>query len=207
MTEGPATDPPKKEIEGTDSVLAAYAAHIATCAKPESSDYTPTETHGKRGAILLAVIGGSLSEGINFADRLGRGVVVVGLPFPNPHSPEWRAKMEFVERRAQTISTASPGSGTAKPGSTKESAAREFYENACMRAVNQSIGRAIRHKGDYAVVMLFDRRYHERESIRNKLPGWMKESLVIGSGGRGCFDETVGRLRAFFTEREEGIPA
>jgi len=144
----PATTDSKDQIErlGTvDEVLAAYTVQVNT----------------GTGALLLAVIGGSLSEGINFSDRLGRGVAVVGLPFPNPNSPEWKAKLQYVERRSQ------------KGG---KDATREFLENACMRAVNQSVGRAIRHRNDYAAIFLLDKRF-ERESISSKLPGWIKDSV------------------------------
>lgn len=46
-----------------------------------------------------------------------------------------------------------------------------------MKAVNQSIGRAVRHKDDYSTVFLLDHRY-SREHIQLALPSWMRRSLV-----------------------------
>ena len=34
------------------------------------------------------------------------------------------------------------------------------YENLCMKAVNQSVGRAIRHKEDYAAILFLDHRFY-----------------------------------------------
>ncbi|KAL9031211.1 MAG: hypothetical protein Q9196_000747 [Gyalolechia fulgens] len=128
--------------------------------------YTRAVDEG-RGALLMSVVGGKLSEGINFSDKLGRGVVVVGLPFPNIHGAQWKAKLEYIER--DTID---------RGGSSAEgkAACRDFYENACMRAVNQSIGRAIRHQKDFASILLLDRRY-STPRISNKLPGWIKQGF------------------------------
>ncbi|KAF1985456.1 ATP-dependent RNA helicase-like protein chl1 [Aulographum hederae CBS 113979] len=155
--------------------------------------YTNAVTTGAgRGALLLAVIGGTLSEGINFSDSLGRGVAVVGMPFPNPHSAEWKAKIKFITEKA-----ASSADGVSVQQAGKD-AAREYYENVCMRAVNQAIGRAIRHRGDYAAILLLDRRY-AGERIRAKLPQWIKGSLREG-GGVG---ETRDVLRTFFKEKEK----
>ncbi|KAF2994256.1 ATP-dependent DNA helicase chl1 [Curvularia kusanoi] len=140
-----------------DSVLTAYSAAVAS-------------GHG-RGALLFAVIGGTLSEGINFSDSLGRGVMVVGLPFPNPHSAEWKAKMQYITSKEN----ARGGDGKA--------AARDYYENACMRAVNQCVGRAIRHKGDYAAILMLDKRYGS-ERIQKKLPTWIRGSLLPGASSQ-----------------------
>ena len=143
-----------------------------------------------KGGLLLSVIGGKLSEGINFTDALGRGVIVVGLPFPNIQSAQWKAKIEYVEK-----STIERG-GSREEG---KALAREFYENACMRAVNQSIGRAVRHKADYACILLLDGRYNNSR-IEGKLPAWIRQGMGDKSV-RGDFRETVVRVKGFFEGR------
>ena len=55
------------------------------------------------------------------------------------------------------------------------------YENLCMKAVNQSIGRSIRHSRDYACIVLVDQRY-ERGSVRGKLPEWIAAQLQVCPG-------------------------
>jgi chromosome transmission fidelity protein 1 len=156
------------------------------------------------------VVGGKLSEGINFKDRLGRCVMMVGLPFPNRNSPELKEKMQYIRtnERASAAhhrnlldvsSGGGSGSGSgggggggggtsggscggvgdsggggdgggrsggkAEPPASWQSspnrnpdAGNEYYENLCMRAVNQSIGRAIRHQADYASILMVDER-------------------------------------------------
>lgn len=158
----------------TEDVLAAYSKAI--------------DALDSRGALLLSVIGGKLSEGINFSDRLGRCVVVVGLPYPNPNSPEWRAKMEYIERKAVARGVAS---GTAS---------REFAENLCMRAVNQAIGRAVRHKADWASILLVDKRYGQKR-IKDKLPGWIQTSLPKESAAAIRFADVESGLRRFYAEK------
>ncbi|TLD35402.1 DNA repair helicase [Venturia nashicola] len=165
----------------TEALLQSYSTTITT---------SPTGTN--RGALLLSVINGSLSEGINFSDRLGRAVIVIGLPYPNPHSAEWKAKMEYISSKACTTAMESElGKGEAMARGKLE--AREFYENTMMRAVNQAVGRAIRHKGDYAAVLLVDGRW-AGERVRGKLPGWIKGSLRRG----GSVGEVQEGLRGFF---------
>ena len=79
------------------------------------------------GALLMAVVGAKLSEGLNFTDDLARAVVMVGLPYPNASSPELKERLEYV-------------SNLSKQKGEKEDAGKELYENLCMNAVNQSIG-------------------------------------------------------------------
>ncbi|KAH0559276.1 hypothetical protein GP486_004207, partial [Trichoglossum hirsutum] len=147
---------------------------------------------GDKGGLLLSVIGGKMSEGINFSDKLGRAVIVVGLPFPNIHSAEWKAKLEHVEKSAfDRREAATTDAASERASRTQAKAAgREFYENSCMRAVNQSIGRAIRHQNDYAVILFLDRRF-EDERVRRKLPGWIQKGLVKDAE-RKPFTEVMG---------------
>lgn len=139
------------------------------------------------GAILLCIIGGKMSEGINFSDEMGRCVLVVGLPYPNPHNLEVKEKIKYLERELEALSP------IAKRGT-------EYLDNVCMKSVNQSIGRAIRHKFDYAAIILADSRWSVRqESFRkapiNKLSSWIRDSLVSSPGS---FADALQMLDDFF---------
>ncbi|KAI9256030.1 putative ATP-dependent RNA helicase DDX11 [Helicostylum pulchrum] len=136
----------------------------------------------KMGAILLCVVNGKMSEGINFSDGLGRGVIMIGLPFANRGSVELLEKMKYAQECSND--------GTVNAGT-------EYYENLCMRGVNQSIGRAIRHKGDYATIVLLDKRYGTPR-IGKKLPKW------IGEHVEKCdkFGLVMGKTAKFFREKQ-----
>jgi chromosome transmission fidelity protein 1 len=154
-------------------------------------EYSATIDSGK-GALLLSVVGGKLSEGINFSDKLGRGVIIVGLPFPNTRSAVWQAKIQHIENKAYERASGSEASKK----TVLKAAGRDFYENACMRAVNQCIGRAIRHQNDYAAIILIDKRY-DTERVQSKLPAWIRQSIVPGASSRAT-GNTMNDLSAFF---------
>lgn len=60
----------------------------------------------------------------------------------------------------------------------KRDGGQRFCEAVCMRAVNQAIGRAIRHAGDYAVVFLLEQRFTTSRRLRLLLPLWAHEAVV-----------------------------
>ena len=171
---------------GVEEILAQYAQAI----------------DAGKGGLLLSVVGGKMSEGINFSDRLGRCVVIVGLPFPNINSAEWKAKIEYIESStmdrlsSRDLSIGQSMLGKEEIGRRAKEAGREFYENACMRAVNQSVGRAIRHREDYAAIVMVDKRFGN-ERIKEKLPGWIRGGLVPDAGEKS-FGVLMGTLGSFF---------
>jgi chromosome transmission fidelity protein 1 len=71
--------------------------------------------------------------------------------------------------------------------------ATEIGEDTALRAVNQAIGRAVRHKADWACIVLVDERW-EGERVRGKLAGWIGGCLR----GRSGFGDVVGKVGGFF---------
>lgn len=167
----------------SDHVWESYKNHVTT---------NPVE-----GAILFSVINGKLSEGINFSDNLARCVVVVGMPYPDTRDVVLQEKMKYVsmkdeqDRMNTTMNSSTNTSTTSLPTISDKNNANKHYntpagrklcENMCMRAVNQSVGRAIRHINDYACVVLLDRRYTQ-EHMRAQLPKWLVRNLQVCNWG------------------------
>ncbi|KAM7022569.1 ATP-dependent DNA helicase DDX11 isoform 3-T3 [Passerculus sandwichensis] len=154
-----------KKANQVEQVLVEYAKCIKRC----------SQTGGQMtGALLLSVVGGKMSEGINFSDDLGRCVIMVGMPYPNIKSPELQEKMTWLDKTM-------PRAGGQAPS-------RVLIENLCMKAVNQSIGRAIRHQKDFASIVLLDHRY-ARPAIFNKLPQWIRERTQVKPAFGSAFAE------------------
>ncbi|KAJ7332208.1 hypothetical protein JRQ81_014388, partial [Phrynocephalus forsythii] len=89
------------------------------------------------GAVFTAVCRGKASEGLDFADNNGRGVIITGLPFPPRMDPRVILKMQFLDEMR------------AKGASGQYLSGNNWYKQQASRAVNQAIGRVIRHRQDY----------------------------------------------------------
>ncbi|VAH77261.1 unnamed protein product [Triticum turgidum subsp. durum] len=99
------------------------------------------------GAIFFAVCRGKVSEGLDFADRAGRAVIVTGMPFSTPTDPKVRLKREYLDKQAKP-SNKNPKTLTGE----------EWYVQQAARAVNQAVGRVIRHRHDYGAIIYCDER-------------------------------------------------
>ena len=97
---------------------------------------------------------------------------MIGLPFPHAKSRELAERLAFAGEDG-----------------------RDMYVNMCMRAVNQSMGRAIRHRADYAAFLLLDRRY-AREQIQSRLPGWIRTQVQV----HDRFGSSIRALAQFFQQ-------
>ncbi|XP_039239091.1 ATP-dependent DNA helicase DDX11 isoform X4 [Pipra filicauda] len=154
-----------KKANQVEQVLVEYAKCIKRCSQAGGQ---------MTGALLLSVVGGKMSEGINFSDDLGRCVIMVGMPYPNIKSPELQEKMAWLDKTM--------------PRAAGQAPSRTLIENLCMKAVNQSIGRAIRHQKDFASILLLDHRY-ARPAIFNKLPQWIRERTQVKPAFGSAFAE------------------
>eukprot|EP01034_Spumella_vulgaris_P023649 gene23649-29890_t len=119
------------------------------------------EPRGK--AILVAVCRGKVSEGINFSDHYARAVLIVGIPFPSTVDLKVQTKKKYQSMKALTDPLFCNGD--------------EWYKQQAFRAVNQAIGRCIRHKNDYGAIFLLDPRF-QGEAVMSNMSRWMRSTAV-----------------------------
>lgn len=113
-----------------------------------------------RGAVFLGVARGRVSEGVDFAHHYGRCVLLFGLPVRNTQSQIVQTRADYVESSL---------------GMPKD----EFMLFDAMRAAAQCVGRLLRSKTDYGIVVLADRRY-ARPEARSQLPHWIRQFITDG---------------------------
>lgn len=110
-----------------------------------------------RGAVFLSVARGKVAEGIDFDRHYGRLVIMYGVPFQYTLSRILRARLEYLRDTFQI----------------KEN---DFLTFDAVRQAAQCVGRVIRSKSDYGMMIFADKRYN-RHDKRSKLPGWILSFL------------------------------
>eukprot|EP00051_Salpingoeca_urceolata_P016967 m.228503 g.228503 ORF g.228503 m.228503 type:complete len:1130 (+) comp18829_c1_seq1:180-3569(+) len=138
------------------------------------------------GAVLLAVCRGKVSEGLDFTDDFGRGVIIVGLPFANAFDPRVNIKRGLLDDAKQNTKISWHVRQQLIGG-------REWYLQTATRAVNQAIGRVIRHKNDYGAIILCDQRFADRNTMA-QLPVWLREKAKVSTS----FGDSQASLAQFF---------
>jgi DNA excision repair protein ERCC-2 len=111
-----------------------------------------------RGAIFMSIARGKVAEGIDFDGHYGRAVVMFGIPYVNTESRILKARLEYIKRKFKINEN-------------------DFLSFDALRHAAQCIGRVIRNKADYGVMILADKRYNQPEK-RKKLPLWIQQQLT-----------------------------
>ncbi|KAH9260010.1 hypothetical protein BASA81_001782 [Batrachochytrium salamandrivorans] len=132
-----------------------------------------------RGAVFLSVARGKVSEGIDFAHHYGRAVVLFGIPFQYTKSVTLLQRLEFLHRKFNI----------------KE---RDFLTFDAVRSASQCLGRVLRSKQDWGIMVLADRRF-SNEDKRNKLPKWI-QGFIQPDNLNLSIDEAVAKIRLFLRE-------
>ncbi|MCJ8740053.1 hypothetical protein PDJAM_G00054430 [Pangasius djambal] len=132
-----------------------------------------------RGAILLSVARGKVSEGIDFVHHFGRAVIMFGVPYVYTQSRILKARLEYLRDQFQIREN-------------------DFLTFDAMRHAAQCVGRAIRGKTDYGLMIFADKRY-ARADKRGKLPRWIQEHITDGSLNL-TIDETVQLAKHFLRQ-------
>jgi len=110
-----------------------------------------------RGGVLLAVARGKVSEGVDFDHHLGRAVLMFGIPYVYTQSRILKARLEYLRDQFQIREN-------------------DFLTFDAMRHAAQCIGRVLRGKTDYGIMILADKRFGRMDK-RGKLPQWIQEHL------------------------------
>ncbi|XP_033216064.1 regulator of telomere elongation helicase 1 homolog [Belonocnema kinseyi] len=140
-----------------------------------------------KGAIFMAVCRGKVSEGLDFADMNGRAVLITGLPYPPMKDPRVILKQRYLEENKSKDSQNLNG--------------QQWYQLEASRAVNQAIGRIIRHKDDYGAIILCDCRF-DTAQFKSQVSAWLRPHIKKFTG----FGMVVKELKEFFRYTDLSLP-
>jgi DNA excision repair protein ERCC-2 len=140
-----------------------------------------TACNNGRGAVLLCVARGKVSEGIDFDHHYGRTVLCMGVPYQYTESRILKARLEFL-RETYRIKEA------------------DFLSFDAMRHAAQCLGRVIRGKDDYGIMVLADKRFNKKVT---QLPKWIQQGLDQKST-KLSIDQAVSSAKVFL--RDMSVP-
>lgn len=150
----------------------------------------------KKGAIFLAVCKGKVAEGIDFSDELARAVIMVGIPFPSMSDKRVQVKKSYLN----DASARNKNNEVAHLKKGEKLTGKEWYFMQGMRATNQAIGRVIRHKFDYGIVLLLDERF-DWPIYKQQISEWIRGTLQTFE----FFGNAYSNIAKFFKEKPAQI--
>ncbi|VDN96954.1 unnamed protein product [Rodentolepis nana] len=151
------------------------------------------------GSALFAVMRGKVSEGLDLTDHTSRAVFIVGIAYPPREDPRIKIKMAFLDEqrfKQQQQEQTSVGKKVEMP------TGRQWYKLQAWRAVNQAVGRVIRHIRDYGMIFLCDERFASQEA-KSHLPAWMQSNIRVFDS----FGPVVKVTTEFYRNAEAKYPA
>ncbi|KAJ3139729.1 DNA-dependent ATPase of the nucleotide excision repair factor 4 complex [Physocladia obscura] len=110
-----------------------------------------------RGAVLLSVARGKVSEGVDFDHNYGRAVILFGIPYQYTESRILKARLEYLRDNFKVREN-------------------DFLTFDAMRHGAQCVGRVLRGKSDYGLMVFADKRF-ARADKRAKLPKWIQVEM------------------------------
>jgi len=126
----------------------------------KSSEEFIKEKKASNNLLLFTVYRGRNSEGINFNDDEARMVICVGMPYPQSSDIRVILKKDYLDEKCKMENNNFNG--------------WKWYREEAINAVNQSLGRLIRHKNDYGIMICFGIEFSER-SI--KFSNWINDNI------------------------------
>ncbi len=117
----------------------------------------------------MGVCRGRISEGLDFSDNAARCVIVIGIPYPQMTDPKVILKKDYLDRKFRTPS---------QNRNLATLSGKDWYSQQATRAVNQAIGRVIRHVQDYGAIILIDERYTWATN-RAQISRWLRDRVRV----------------------------
>lgn len=158
-------------------------SYTASKFEEELKKYYKSAT-GKNGAMMMAVYRGKISEGIDFSDSAARAVLSIGIPYPNVKEITIGLKKEYNDLARRQRPELMNG--------------RDWYQAQAFRALNQALGRVIRHKDDWGSIIMIDSRLNSSQSVNN-ISKWIRRCVSTPND----YEFFRLGLRDFVQKREE----